>query len=122
MNRHALDKIYIRELRGRCILGVYQEEREKEQEVEINLTMYADLSKPCVSDQITDTIDYKGVKQDILALVQSSQFFLVERLAGSIAELVLRHPRVMAVDVTVDKPGALRFARSVAVQIHRRQD
>ena len=49
-------------------------------------------------------------------------FFLVERLAEEIADVCLRNTYVRRVDVTVDKPGALRFARSVAVEIIRFQE
>jgi dihydroneopterin aldolase/D-erythro-7,8-dihydroneopterin triphosphate epimerase len=45
---------------------------------------------------------------------------LVERLAQEIADLVLAsEPRVEEVDVTIEKPGALRHARSVGISIHR---
>ena len=40
-------------------------------------------------------------------------------VADAIAELCLEDPRVERVDVTVDKLSALRFARSVAVEISR---
>ena len=43
----------------------------------------------------------------------------VEALAEHIAERCLLNPRVQAVQVTVEKPSALRFARSVGVDIYR---
>lgn len=122
MAERTLDRIHIRQLRTRCIVGIYPEERKKTQEVEISLTIYADLSKPAQSDSIEDTIDYKAVKKDVLELVENSQYYLVERLAGRIAEVVLAYPGVEAVDVTLDKPGALRFARSVAVELTRTRE
>jgi len=119
MNEMRLDKIYIRKLRTRCILGIFPEEREKAQEVELNVTLYADLRQACRSDDINDTVDYKGVKMRILELVENSGFFLVERLAQAVADICLDMPHVEAVSVTLDKPGALRFVRSVAVEITR---
>jgi FolB domain-containing protein len=117
-----LDKIHIRNLKCRCIVGINDDEREKKQDVVINLTLEADLSKSCVSDVIGDTVDYKRVKQNILALVEDSQFFLVERLVQRIADTCLEDDRVQAVCVSLDKPGALRFAESVAVEIYRTRD
>ena len=64
-------------------------------------------------------MDYKQVKQQVLALVEGSSFYLVEKLAQEVARLCLKAPRVERVTVIVDKPGALRFARSVAVEITR---
>lgn len=117
-----LDRIFIRELRARCIVGIYPEERRKKQEVEINIVIHADLSKASQTDDIHDTIDYKNIKKRVLTFVESSACYLVERLAQQIAELVLEEPAARAVDVTVDKPGALRFARSVAVEMRRTRE
>lgn len=114
-----LDKIHIRDLRARCIIGIFPEEREKLQELVINITLFADLSEACRSDAIEDTIDYKSLKKSVLALVEASEYFLIEALAGRIAGLCLESPKVARVAVAVDKPGALRFARSVAVKIER---
>lgn len=119
MNDLSCDKIHIRELRARCIVGIFPEEREKAQEVELNIALYADLRQPCRSDNIEDTVDYKCVKTRILELVENSSFFLVERLAQAVADICLDTPHVEAVTVILDKPGALRFARSVAVEITR---
>jgi len=122
MNEMHLDKIHIRGLRTRCILGIFPEEREKPQEVELNVTLYADLRQACRNDDINDTVDYKGVKMRILELVENSGFFLVERLAQVVADICLDTPHVEAVTVALDKPGALRFARSVAVEITRKKE
>ena len=52
-------------------------------------------------------------------MVEASTFFLVEKLAAEIARICLSDDRVERAVVRVDKPGALRFARSVAVEIER---
>lgn len=119
MNNGELDKIYIRDLHTRCILGIYPEEREKPQEITVNIVLFADLREAGESDRIEDTVDYKEVKQQVLALVENSSFYLVEKLAREVADICLKAPRVQRATVTVDKPGALRFARSVAVEITR---
>lgn len=115
----VMDKIYIRDLLLRCIVGIYPEERENKQDVIINIEMTCDLSAAAASDQIEDTVNYKAVKKEIMALVENSAFLLIERMAGEIASVCLAHRGVFQVRVTVDKPGALRFARSVAVEVVR---
>lgn len=121
MNESSLDRIHIRDLRARCIVGVFPEEREKAQEIIINIILYADLRKAGESDALEDTVDYKEVKQRVLAYVETSACFLVEKLARHIADICLDASGVQEVTVTVDKPGALRFARSVAVEITRKR-
>ncbi len=118
----ALDRIYIRDLRLRCIVGIYPEERTNRQDVLINVVMWCDLRRAAETDQIEDTVNYKFVKKGITALVEGSDYLLIERMAGAIADLCLEEAGVAQVQVTVDKPGALRFARSVAVEITRTRE
>ena len=113
------DKIYIRDLALRCIIGIFPEERDNLQDVLINVTLEADLSKGAETDRIEDTIDYKSINKEIVRMVEGSRFNLIEALAENIAQICLSRDPVSAVTVTVDKPGALRFARSVAVEFRR---
>ncbi len=122
MAAETRDRIHIRDLAVRCIVGIYPEERTTRQDVLINITLAVDLAKAGESDRIEDTVNYKKIKKDVLTLAEGSSFFLVEKLAAEVAAICLAAPRVAEVTVTVDKPGALRFARSVAVEITRSRD
>jgi FolB domain-containing protein len=121
MAERELDKIHIRDLLIRCIVGIYDWEREKKQDVLINITLYADLKTACQTDRIEDTVDYKAIKQKVVDMVESSSYMLVERLAERVAEICLGNPQVQRVRVLVDKTGALRYARSVGIEIVREQ-
>lgn len=114
-----MDKIHIRDLALKCIIGVYEREREAPQDVMINITLHADTRRAGTTDDFRDTIDYKAVKQRVLALVEGSSFQLVEALAEAIASACLEFDGVEQVDVLVEKPGALRYARTVGVEITR---
>jgi D-erythro-7,8-dihydroneopterin triphosphate epimerase len=119
MAREPFDRIHIRDLHARCIVGLYDDERREKQDLIVNITLHTDLRQAGESDRIEDTVDYKKLKKSVLNMVQDSEFFLIEKVAECVAEIALTSPRVRGVDVTVDKPGALRFARSVAVEISR---
>ena len=67
MDRKKLDKLHIRDLMLRCIIGLNDWEREKKQDILINITLYADLITACQSDNIEDTVDYKSGLQDYQA-------------------------------------------------------
>ena len=114
-----LDRIYVRDLAVRCIVGTNEDERVNKQDVIVNIKMDADLSRACENDRLEDTVDYRSIKKRVAAMVEQSQCLLVERLAQRIADLCLEDGKVQRVVVSVDKPGALRFARSVAVEIER---
>jgi D-erythro-7,8-dihydroneopterin triphosphate epimerase len=121
MDKENLDIINITDLSLGCIIGLNDWERTQKQNVLVNIVLYADLSRPCKTDRIEDSVDYKEIKKQIIAMVENSSFYLIERLAGSVAEICLVHPLVKAVQVRVDKPGALRYAKSVGVEIFRKQ-
>lgn len=114
-----MDRIFIRDLTLRCIIGIYPEERREKQDLTINIEMHADLRSAGRSDDLVDTVNYKAVKKAVVALVEGSHFQLIESLAERIAAIALEQERVQRVVVTIDKPGALRFARSAAVEVVR---
>ena len=118
----AADRIFIRDLLIRCIIGIEAHEREEKQDILVHITLDADLCRAGRTDAIEDTVDYKASKKRVIAMVEASDYLLVERLAERITELCLEDGRVHAARVVVDKPGALRFARSVAVEIVRTRD
>ena len=114
-----MDRIYIRDLMLRCIIGIYPHERREKQDVIVSIVMECDFSKAQKSDAIEDAVNYKTIKKNVVRLVERSQFNLVEKLVNEIARICLKDKRVQSVTVTLDKPGALRFARSVAVEVTR---
>jgi dihydroneopterin aldolase/D-erythro-7,8-dihydroneopterin triphosphate epimerase len=116
------DEIHIRDLHLRTIIGINEEERCDPQDVLINVVFYTDTHAAGRSDDINDALNYRTLTKRIIKLVEGSQFYLVEKLAGEIARLCLEDRRVERVRVSVEKPGALRFARSVGVVIERGQD
>ncbi len=115
----STDRIHIRGLRLRTRIGVADWEKKDRQDIVIDMTIHSDQRPAAASDAIADTVDYKGVRDDVVAFVEFSQHELLEALAQDVADRVLAHDGVQAVDVTIDKPLALRFADSVAVSIHR---
>lgn len=114
-----MDKILIEDLLVRCVLGVNDDERHEKQDIVINVTLAADLRAAGRSDRLEDAVDYRAIKKRIVAMTEQSNFFLVEALAERIADLCLEHPAVQQAQVRVEKPSALRFARSVGVEIVR---
>lgn len=120
MDLDRTDRIHIRKLHLRTIIGINPEERVKKQDVVISATLWADLRPAGESDDFAKTVDYKSLKNDIVVLVEESSFYLIEKMAEEIARLILSRTDVLACRVTVDKPGALRFADSVAVEVFRK--
>lgn len=118
MNYHT-DKIIIKDLLLRGIIGINPEERVKEQDILINMVIFADIRQAANSDAIEDAVDYKSITKRIISHVQASSDFLVEKLVTDIAHIIITEFNVSKVQVRVEKPGALRFAQSVGIEIER---
>ena len=113
------DSLIIKDLLVRTVIGVAEEERRDKQDVLVSVALVTDTTIPGKSDDIADAVNYRTITKKILALAENSNFRLIERFAEEIASQCLQEPRVTGVRVTVEKPGALRFARSVCVTIER---
>lgn len=113
------DRLLIKDLLLRGIIGLNDDEREKPQDILLNITLVTDVTLAGRTDDADGIVNYKSVTKDVIAYVESSSHFLVEALATEIARIcVVGHGADSAV-VRVEKPGALRFARSVGVEISR---
>jgi len=119
MSDRPLDRIHVRDLRLRCVVGVHEAERQGPQEVVIDITLAADLRRACRSDELAETVDYAAITDRVAAAVAGSRFFLVERLAERIAEVCLADARVRQARVRVGKPAAVGGARTVEIEIVR---
>lgn len=114
-----MDKVIIKDLVARGVIGVYDWERAKPQEILINITLFGDLSKAGSTDNIDDSINYKTIAKGAQSLAENCERLTVEALADDIANFCLETKGVIKVVVRVEKPGAVRFADSVGVEIER---
>lgn len=114
-----MDQTFIKDLLVRGIIGINPEERVNRQDILINITVFSDTTRAAASDDIHDCVDYKAMTKKVMAYTESAERFTVEALANDLARLCLEQPNVKGVRVRVEKPGAVRFARSVGVEIER---
>jgi dihydroneopterin aldolase/D-erythro-7,8-dihydroneopterin triphosphate epimerase len=106
----------------RGIVGVNPDERTQRQDIVVNVTMWADLRPPGLSDDLNDAINYSTVAKALIQHLEQAQPYLVERLAADLVRLCFEADgRVQAVELTVEKPGAVRFAKSVGVTLYRQR-
>ena len=115
------DRITLTGLRARGHHGVLAGEREVGQVFTADVVLHLDTREAAAGDDLTATVNYAEVAQDVVAVLSGPPADLVETVAARIAEVVLRRPRVTAVDVTVHKPQApvpVPFT-DVTVHVHR---
>ena len=114
-----MDKIIISDLVARGIIGINDWEREKPQEILINIILFADLQKAGESDDLIHSISYRTIAKKAITHAETAGRLTVEALATDIAKICLQEKGVLKVCVRVEKPGAVRFSKSVGVEIER---
>ena len=117
-----MDKVIIKNLLVRGIIGIRDWERKRVQDILINIILYTDTLRAANTDDINDCADYSTISKKVQAHAESAERFTVEALAKDLASLCLREKNVQKVTVRVEKPGAVRFAESVGVEIERSRD
>jgi dihydroneopterin aldolase len=115
------DRIFLRGLSAKCIIGFIDWERRTPQTLLIDLEIPCDCTRAARSDSVEDTVDYKRVAKRVLAWVPGTQFHLVETLAHTLALLLLAEFALDWIRVSINKPGAIRDSRDVGVSIERRR-
>jgi len=114
-----MDKVIIKNLLARGIIGVRDWERKRAQDILINITLFTDTNRAAETDDIIDCADYSEVTKKVQAHAESAGRFTVEALANDLADICLVQNNVQRVIVRVEKPTAVRFAESVGVEIER---
>jgi D-erythro-7,8-dihydroneopterin triphosphate epimerase len=115
----AEDRILVRDLLVRGIIGVNDWERKNRQDILVNLEIGVDARLAGQTDDMSDSLNYRTVAKAVIALVESSEYRLVEALATEIARMITIDHGAARVKVRVEKPGAVRYARSVGIEIER---
>ncbi|MBT5218296.1 MAG: dihydroneopterin aldolase [Woeseia sp.] len=116
------DTIFLRDMRVETVVGIWDWERKIRQIVSIDLELGADIRRAAASDSIEDTLNYKSVAKRVQQFVGDSSYQLVETMAEEIARTILAEFEVPWVQVRVNKPGAIRGAQGVGVQIRRHKE
>jgi FolB domain-containing protein len=117
-----MDKVIIKNLLARGIIGVNDWERKRAQNILINITMFTDTHRAGITDDLADCINYSTMSKKVLAHAENVNRLTVEALANDLARICLEENGVKRVVVSVEKPGAVRFAESVGVEIERSRD
>ncbi len=119
-----MDKIIIKNLELYCFHGVNPEEKTDGQIFAFDIEAEVDLSVPCKTDFVDDTVSYAKMIKTVRRVAQSEKNDLIERVAQRVADALLdEYEKLSAVVVTVKKPQAPIKADFdyVAVKIERKR-
>lgn len=114
-----MDKVFIRGLEARTIIGIEDWERKAPQTVRIDVDLGCDIRAAADTEDVSKTVNYRSVAKMILAHVEDREYLLVETMAERLAQMVLDGFDVAWVRLRISKPGAVRFSDEVGVDIRR---
>ena len=115
------DRIALTGLRVRGFHGVFPEERRDGQDFVVDATLHLDLRPAAATDDLTLTVHYGELAEQLARVVEGEPVDLIETLAERLAQVCLAQTGVTAVEVTVHKPSApiARAFADVSVTVRR---
>jgi 7,8-dihydroneopterin aldolase/epimerase/oxygenase len=100
------DRISVKGLRARGRHGVLAAERELGQEFIVDVTLFLDTAPAAAGDDLTKTVHYGELAQDLVKVVEGEPVDLIETLAQRLADVCLAHEIVSSAEISVHKPAA----------------
>ena len=114
--------IRVRGLRLRTYIGFNDEEREKKQDVVIDIEIKYRVPAGVFEDEVGDALNYRTITKRVIRLVEDGRFLLLEKLVADVLEVCSDHPDIIRSEVTIQKPHALRFADTVSLTLEYHAD
>jgi FolB domain-containing protein len=111
-----MSRITIVDLEVFYCVGVTDEERAKPQRLLLTIDINFDFTSAAISDRTEKTINYYTVAQQLLKFGEGRSWKLLEKLATSVADMILNEHRPQAVAVEVKK-FPIPQARYVSVSL-----
>ncbi len=112
--------IFIKNLLLRTEVGFNAHELGKKQDLLLNISIQYDTQGEEINDNPQNALNYRDICKEVIDLVERGKFNLLEKVANDVADLILKMNRVKEVAVEVDKPHALRFAKSVSFSLTKK--
>jgi len=121
-----MDVLRIEELMVDCVVGVYPHERNASQPLRVDVEMRLQTETSAVKESLRSTIDYAATASQLVFLLRSCRFRLLETAGHVVARYILAPPapderraQVDSVVVRLTKPGALRGFAVPSLEIER---
>lgn len=109
--------IHIKDLKIHGYLGAHPEERERLQEVSLDLWLDIDISKCILSDALADTVDYDKVVKICRNLLEEKKYHLLETFAHEVLNSLFKNFKLLSAKIKIKKKGAIPLAEYAAFEL-----
>lgn len=120
------DAITIEGLEVECVIGLYEQERDRPQQLVVSATLAVDVEQAAVVDQLVGTVDYEWIATQIAFILKLGRFRLLETAALAICRALLLAPvdgesrgQIGAIELSLSKPSALGGRGVPALRLRR---
>ncbi len=103
-------QIAVRGIHVRGRHGANPGERDVPQPFDLDVVLDADVTESMTSDELADTLNYAALHADVVRIVQTTSYQLLERLGNDILDALMADARVHRAQVTIGKPKLLAGA------------
>lgn len=121
-----MDVLRIEDLVVDCVVGVYPHERDTPQPLRVDVDIHVDTEPAGVKESFAHTIDYAATASELVFLLRSCRFHMLETAAHALARYLLvppleddRRPRVESVRIRLTKPEAMKGLAIPSLEIRR---
>lgn len=113
--------IYLKDLIIEAKHGVHEHEKQNAQRFKVSVELSFDISKASATDDLGDTLDWSGLRKNIINTVEGNSFNLIESLSRQVADDILASDnRIQKVLVSIDKLDAFKNGvPGVSIEVSR---
>ncbi|WED43491.1 dihydroneopterin aldolase [Legionella cardiaca] len=112
-----MDILQIKGLSVLTRIGVYTWEQQISQRLLIDISIPGNFS--ACNDDLSNTIDYSKLCQQVTTYVETNAFQLIETVANNVATLIKNEFNVSELTISVSKPHAIKNASDIRVTVTR---
>ncbi len=120
------DLIRIEGLTVDCVVGVHPHERDTLQPLRVDIELRLDTERAAATERLSRSVDYGVITAQVVFLLQSARFRLLETAAHVLARHLLAPPApgqqraaIESVRLRLEKPGALEGRGVPSLEIER---
>lgn len=104
----VIGSLTVSDIAIQAVIGILPHERLQPQPIVLGFSLELDLEPAACTGDISCTVNYATLAQELSERIVSKQYELLETLVWDLAGYVLdRYPRVLCVQISCGKPQAI---------------
>ena len=111
--------VFIKDFVIEEIIGVHEHEKIKKQKIKFNIVLDIDQNTLPDEQDIKSIVDYEKITNKLESLTKRKKYNFLESLAEDSFKEIFKDRRINAVTIKIEKPEAIKNAKSVGVEVFK---